>query len=168
MPSKFLKILLSIIAISPIFLIQLFIKFSQNWNFTNGLIWILIFIICITIFLIILKNLKTKLEIFKIQISKIKNIDYKSFTFVFLYLIPLLNLTNIQLIFTIIILIIISYLSNICYLNPIFNLFGYHFFEITNKNKKTYTLISKQKHINKNEIMDVSFLNDYFLINLKK
>ncbi len=84
---------------SPILLTYWFKEFSKNYNFYDGLLFLVIALILVVFLYIILKIAKSKLETIPISISEISNADNESIIFIFVYLIPLLDLDKSMVVF---------------------------------------------------------------------
>jgi len=79
--------------------------------------------------------------------------DSEAVSYLLFYLFPFLDVSlqslseSAPIILLLIVMSIIYINSNMMYVNPMLNLFGYHIFEIENEDGKIYGLISRDKYI---------------------
>ncbi len=168
MLSKFLKIIMVITSVSPVFFTLWFNDFSNQWKIKYGLIWLVIsFALIIIAYLILQLSLK-KLERIPIQISSIATADKEVIAFIFAYLLPLLDINHKMLAFVLVLFTFVAFTTHIYHFNPIFGLFGYHFFEVTTTNGVSYVLMSKRQIRNLNQVTEVILVSDYILIDVQQ
>jgi hypothetical protein len=168
MLSKFLKIIMVITSVSPVFFTLWFNDFSNQWKIKDGLIWLVIsFALIIIAYLILQLSLK-KLERIPIQISSIATADKEVLAFIFAYLLPLLDINHKMLAFVLVLFAFVAFTTHIYHFNPIFGLFGYHFFEVTTTNGVSYVLMSKRQIRNLNQVTEVILVSDYILIDVQQ
>ncbi len=168
MLSKFLKIIMVITSVSPVFFTLWFNDFSNQWKIKDGLIWLVIsFALIIIAYLILQLSLK-KLERIPIQISSIATADKEVLAFIFAYLLPLLDINHKMLAFVLVLFTFVAFTTHIYHFNPIFGLFGYHFFEVTTTNGVSYVLMSKRQIRNLNQVTEVILVSDYILIDVQQ
>jgi hypothetical protein len=168
MLSKFLKIIMVITSVSPVFFTLWFNDFSNQWKIKDGLIWLVIsFALIIIAYLILQLSLK-KLERIPIQISSIATADKEVIAFIFAYLLPLLDINHKMLAFVLVLFTFVAFTTHIYHFNPIFGLFGYHFFEVTTTNGVSYVLMSKRQIRNLNQVTEVILVSDYILIDVQQ
>lgn len=168
MLSKFLKIIMVITSVSPVFFTLWFNDFSNQWKIKDGLIWLVIsFALIIIAYLILQLSLK-KLERIPIQISSIATADKEVIAFIFAYLLPLLDINHKMLAFVLVLFAFVAFTTHIYHFNPIFGLFGYHFFEVTTTNGVSYVLMSKRQIRNLNQVTEVILVSDYILIDVQQ
>ena len=187
--SKLFKLTFVITAYSPILLIWWVVGIfttidvagkTQILNFSEISIERLIikcYLVLIFIFLIIfcwsfLHLAKTRLTINTIEVKSIKSADFNMNTLIFSYFLPCIELFKKDIFFIfgwiIILLVIIFINKNTYFYNPLMKLFGYRYYEIATKKEVWFTLISKRKLINSNEIKTYSQLTDYVIIDANK
>ena len=193
LPTKFM---LFVSSYSPLFLITAFIslsdhiiiKFSKpylsfiNFNLLDISILLSIFFLILSLvsiawtlhFIKIHKNVGTEPS------PKIENIQKKDtdiMAYIATYLIPFMNLDfnnillTISFLFFIVLVGYIYIFSNLFYINPIFNIMGYHIYEIEIKNGK-YTnskiLISYRKDDIIGNVLNVITIDNDIYLELKK
>ncbi len=164
MLSNVLKIIMVLTSISPVFLTLWFIEFSKFWSFVDGIFWLVIAIVLFVLAYGILKISIKKLEIIDIKITFISTADKEVLSYVFTYILPLIGIDMKVLFFILLLFSFIVFTTHIYHFNPIFGLFGYHFYEVTSENGVNYVLMSK-KQIRKVESVDkVILVCDYILI----
>ena len=167
MLSTFLKIIMIITSVSPVFFTLWFKEFSKQWHLNDGLVWLMLSIVLIIIAYIILQLSLKKLEKIPIQISSL-NTEYKSiFIFIFAYLLPLIDIDYKMIAFVLVLFAFVVFTTHIYHFNPIFGLFGYHFYEVTTTNGISYVLMSKKQIRNLNQVTEVILVSDYILIDTK-
>lgn len=157
-----------ITSVSPVFFTLWFNDFSNQWKIKDGLIWLVIsFALIIIAYLILQLSLK-KLERIPIQISSIATADKEVIAFIFAYLLPLLDINHKMLAFVLVLFTFVAFTTHIYHFNPIFGLFGYHFFEVTTTNGVSYVLMSKRQIRNLNQVTEVILVSDYILIDVQQ
>jgi hypothetical protein len=73
-----------------------------------------------------------------------------------------------MLAFVLVLFTFVAFTTHIYHFNPIFGLFGYHFFEVTTKNGISYVLMSKRQIRNLNQVTEVILVSDYILIDVQQ
>lgn len=162
--SKIIQVLLVLTSVSPVLLTFWFKSFSQSWKLTDGLVFLFLGIILISILKLILYTAKIKLEVLPISITEVSNADQESLVFIFTYLIPLLNIDTAMIIFLLILFFIIIFNTSIYHFNPILGLLGYHQYEIKIEGGLTFILVTKKTLRNTKQIKNVVQLTDYILL----
>lgn len=167
--NKLAKVLLVSTSLSPILLTFWFYDFSQEWDIMEGWGYLVAASILAAFCLIIIKLAKNKLESFPIKIISAKTADKEVISFILVYLLPLINKTqnviNLPvLIFVAILFFYITATSNAHHLNPVLNLFGYHFYDVTIEGGISYVLITKKNISNCKSITNVVQLSEYTIL----
>ncbi len=108
-----------------------------------------------------------KLEKIPIQISSLATADKEVLAFIFAYLLPLIDINHKMLAFVLVLFAFVIFTTHIYHFNPIFGLFGYHFYEVTTTNGISYVLMSKKQIRNLNQVTEVILVSDYVLIDTK-
>lgn len=167
--SKFFrKLILSITSLSPVALTFWFRDFSKNFNFSEGLLYLLIFFIIIIISFLMIFLAKSKLEIINVKINSVQNSDNEVISYIFAYILPLIGFDLKITFFILLLYLFIVFTTNIYHFNPIIGLFGYHYYTISFENGTTFVLISKKTLMNSKEINSVVQLDDYTLLEVAK
>lgn len=164
MYSKFIQIILVATSLSPILLTFWFKQFNQSWNLKEGILYLISAIILIVILKLIIDIAKKKLEIIPISIKEISNADNESVIFIFIYLIPLLELDIHMILFLLGLFFIIVLTTNIYHFNPLLGLLGYHQYEIKLEDGPTFILITRKTLINSKQIKIVVQISNYILL----
>jgi chromate transport protein ChrA len=151
-------------SLSPILFTYWFKEFSKNYNFYDGLFFLVTALILAVFLYMILELAKSKLEVIPINISEVSNADNESIIFIFVYLIPLLEIDRSMVIFLSILFFMIILTTNIYDFNPILGLMGYHQYEVKLSNGVSYILITRKTLINVKQINKVVQLTNYILL----
>lgn len=164
MLSKFLELLMVFTSLSPVLLTLWFKEFSQNWDYKDGLIFLIVAVILWTISFIILRISRRMLQLLPVKIETISTADKEMISFIFAYLIPLLEISY-PLLFFLLGLFVFIVLTTHCYhFNPVFGLFGYHYYEVSIEGGTTFVLMTKKTLMNTKQINSVIQLTDYILL----
>lgn len=166
MISKFLKIIMVLTSIAPVFLTLWFIRFSKNWNYQDGVGWLILAISLIIVAYVILQISLKKLEHNQIKILSIASADKEVLAYVFSYLLPLIDIDFKIILFILILFTIIVFSTHIYHFNPIFGLLKYHFYEVTTSGGISYILMTKRQIRNVDAIKTVIIISDYILIDV--
>ena len=116
-----------------------------------------------------MKAARGKLTINNIGVKSIKSADLDMNSLLLSYFLPCIELFKKDPIFifgwfvVLIILIVIN--RGTYFYNPIIKLFGYRYYEVTTNSGVVYTMISKKKLVNTNEVKRYSQLTDYVILN---
>ena len=116
-----------------------------------------------------MKAARGKLTINNIGVKSIKSADLNMNSLLLSYFYHVLNsLKKIQIFifgwFVVLIILIVINRGTYFY-NPIIKLFGYRYYEVTTNSGVVYTMISKKKLVNTNEVKRYSQLTDYVILN---
>jgi hypothetical protein len=189
MLSKLFKLLFVITAYAPILLICWIISvftfvgsdkqihthdFSEisMENLTNKYYLVVIFVLLIILCRYILHLANAKLTRSVIEVKSIRNTDLNMNSIIFSYFLPFVELYKkdiISIVFWVFFLLFMIFVNNGTHFsNPLMKLFGFKYFEISTNNGVTYTIISKRRLINKNDIETYSQLTDYVIFDSTK
>lgn len=179
--SNFIKILFVLTAYSPVFLIIGIVEMiniqKEGYSITfvqsgkeifNRINLIFCFLILVPISTLILSWAKNNLTRNTIEIKSIKSADVNLPPFIVSYFLPCIELikkdSTYLLVWSILLAIIILINLKTYFYNPCLKLFGYRYYEVSTKKDVTYTIISKDKLININQVKSYSHLTDYVII----
>ena len=162
--SKFLELLMVLTSLSPVLLTLWFKEFSQNWNYNDGLIYLVIAVVLWGIAFIILNISRKKLQLLRVKIDSISTADKEMISFIFAYLIPLLDISYPVLFFLLGLFVFIVLTTHSYHFNPIFGLFGYHYYEVSIEGGTTFILMTKKTLMNTKQIKNIVQLTDYILL----
>jgi fatty-acid desaturase len=130
------------------------------------------FIVAISLLLFILYLANTKLTRNTLEIKSIKSSDFNSITILISYFLPCVELYKKDLIFIffwfLILLLIVFINKSTYFFNPLVKLLGYRYYEIATKKEVSFTMISKRKIINPNDVNAYSQLTDYVILDTTK
>ena len=130
---------------------------------------IFIFIILLLACYLFMKAARVKLTINNIGVKSIKSADLNMNSLLLSYFLPCIELFKKDTIFIlgwfIVLIILIVINRGTHFYNPILKLFGYRYYEVTTNNGIVYTMISKRKIVNTNEVKRYSQLTDYVILN---
>lgn len=162
--SKLLELLMVFTSLSPVLLTLWFKEFSDHWSFADGLVYLIIAIILWSFAFIILNISRTKLQLLPVKIESISTADKEMVSFIFAYLIPLLEISYPLLFFLLGLFVFIVLTTHSYHFNPIFGLFGYHYYEVSIEGGTTFILMTKKTLMNTNQIKSIVQLTDYILL----
>lgn len=184
--SKYLKIIFVTTAYSPVLLVCWFVSYYNTIkanqkvvfvNFSNfrlsdlfnRLNLIYLFFLLALICWLLLYLATNKLTRNTIKLKSIKSADFNMIALIFTYFLPCIELLNKDKVYVfgwIAFLIVIILINKGTYFyNPLMKLFGYRYYEIATKEEVTYTMLSKEKLINGNNVNAYSQLTDYVILN---
>ena len=162
--SKFLELLMVFTSLSPVLLTLWFKEFSQNWHYNDGLIYLVVAAALWGVAFIILNISRKKLQLLPVKIESISTADKEMISFIFAYLIPLLEISYPLLFFLLGLFVFIVLTTHSYHFNPIFGLFGYHYYEVTIEGGTTFILMTKKTLMNTKQINSIVQLTDYILL----
>lgn len=108
------------------------------------------------------------------KFTEIKNIDFNHLTFIATYILPLLSFTlndNRDIFFMIILLIFIGAIyikTNLYYLSPVFILFNIKIYSATDESGEEKIIMTREKKMNKNEILHYTEIGDIYFAKRSK
>ncbi len=155
-------------SVSPVLFTLWFKEFSIDWDIRKGFFWLIFSIVLIILAYLILKISLKKLEIIDIKVQSIGTADKEILSFIFAYLLPLIEVDLKILIFILVLFIFIIFTTHMYHFNPVFGLFGYHFYNINTEGGVSYILMSKKQIRKVNQISKVILVSDYILIDVSK
>ena len=122
-------------------------------------------------FLVIWKSSINGKERFSFQVASAETADRESLGFIFLYILPLIrsSIVEINLLILAIILIIFVILTATGYdyhFNPIMRLMGWHFYKVNTKEGVTYTFITKEQLRNTVRDFRAIQLTEYVILDI--
>lgn len=164
MLSKFLELLMVFTSLSPVLLTLWFKEFSQNWEYNDGLFYLIVAVVLWTIAFVILQTSRKKLQLLPVKIESISTADKEMISFIFAYLIPLLEISYPLLFFLLGLFVFIVLTTHSYHFNPVFGLFGYHYYEVSIEGGTTFILMTKKTLMNTKQINSVVQLTDYILL----
>ncbi|MEG8945630.1 hypothetical protein [Rosettibacter firmus] len=164
MLSKFLELLMVFTSLSPVLLTLWFKEFSQNWDYNDGLVYLIVAVVLWTIAFVILRTGRKKLQLLPVKIESISTADKEMISFIFAYLIPLLEISYPLLFFLLGLFVFIVLTTHSYHFNPVFGLFGYHYYEVSIEGGTTFILMTKKTLMNTKQINSVVQLTDYILL----
>jgi len=117
MLSKFLKIIMVITSVSPVFFTLWFNEFSKQWHIIDGLIWLVLSIALIIIAYFILQLSLKKFEKIPIQISSLATADREVLAFIFAYLLPLIDIDYTMMAFVLVLFAFVVFTTHTYHFN---------------------------------------------------
>lgn len=168
MLSKILELLMVFTSLSPVLLTLWFKEFSQNWDYNDGLVYLIVAFVLWTIAFVILQISRKKLQLLPAKIESISTADREMISFIFAYLIPLLEISYPLLFFLLGLFVFIVLTTHSYHFNPVFGLFGYHYYEVSIEGGTTFILMTKKTLMNTKQINSVVQLTDYILLEKEK
>jgi hypothetical protein len=169
MLSKFAKLSLVATSLAPIFLTLWFVDFNKNWDWSDGLVYLIAAIFLSIICWVLLGLSKRRLEILPIDINSVRTADNEMIGFIIAYLLPLIKETPLHVnpylfVFVMLLLFIVVLTSNSYHFNPLIGFFGYHFYEVGISGGISYVLISKKSIRNCKNIKKVVQISEYMIL----
>lgn len=169
MLSKFAKFSLVATSIAPIFLTLWFVDFSKEWNWHEGLGYLILAVLLTFICWLLLSLSKTRLEKLKLEINSVKTADNEMIGFVLAYLLPLIHKSSLNvdpwvLLFVMCLLFIVVITSNSYHFNPLIGFLGYHFYEVALSGGVSYVLISRKNIRDSKSIKSVVHVSEYMIM----
>ena len=180
MTSKLFKLLFVSTGMAPILFTTYFVNFLDSYE-KKGFNWgtfveqklclTLIFISIILLF--VCKNLiiyaSKHLEAFEAKIESIKPMSNETFSFLLVYLFPLVRNPSVEtnlfvLIFFVFIFFLVVYRSHSYHFNPLFSLFGYHCYQISTDKGVTYTFLTKRAMNRCDNLSKFVYITDYMIL----
>lgn len=161
-----------------IFLVKEGIKITKIFPILEDILWLInlpnfisyiIYVIVILLLTWLSLYLSSKLGKDEFKIGEITNIEHANNSFLPSYLgyfFVALSINNLETLFFIyIVIFIFTFLSQALYFNPLFLIFGYNFYNVTNKNGISFFLISQDELKDPNMTkLKVNRINNYTYI----
>ncbi len=179
--SNIIKILFVLTAYSPVFLIVGIVEIINIHKEGYSIIFVesgkeifnrinlfFFFLILLPLSALIIAWAKNNLTKNTIEIKSIKSADSNLPPFIVSYFLPCIELvkkdSTYLIVWCLMLAIIILINLKTYFYNPCLKLFGYRYYEISTKKDVTFTIISKDKLINANQVKSYSHLTDYVII----
>ncbi len=172
MLSRFAKLSLAATSVAPIFLTLWFVDFSRQWNWRDGLIYLIATFLLTFICWGLLHLAAAQSEKLPLEIKSVKTADNELVGFILVYLLPLINETSTKinpkvLAFVMVLLFIVVYTSNSYHFNPLIGFLGYHFYDVTLSGEISYVLISRKNIRDSRKIQRVIHLSEYMIMEVE-
>ena len=169
MLNKLAKLLLVLTAFAPVLITYGFVEFTSNGLSSNFFVISGIAIGLIFLCLLIIKAAKKQLGVINFNVTQVKSADSETVGFILIYLLPLINMTDISvnlpvLLFIFFLFFLIVWSTNAYHFNPLMGLFGYHFYEVTSNGNIVFLLITKSDIRSTAQINRVVQLTEYIVL----
>lgn len=168
MPNILTRILLFLSSYAPLFVIfGIRSFFSQHWEW--GGTFIALAVLAIVILLVYLQKAQT-LNPQPVITERVSTRSGETMSYIVSYLLPFLGVDfsklndAISMVILFLVIGIIYVNSNLIYINPVLNSFGFNLFEIETDNGKVCSLISKRTYLKKGTQLSVVNLGNYVLM----
>ncbi|GIV41554.1 MAG: hypothetical protein KatS3mg034_0864 [Vicingaceae bacterium] len=161
---KLVQIIFVFTSLSPVLLTFWFKEFKKNYNWCDGLIFLILALLLLLILYFIIKIANQKLEKIPIEIDEVSSADQESIIFIFTYLLPLLDVDNSMILFLFALFSIIVFTTNLYHFNPMLGILGYHQYEIKINGGTSFILITKKTLVNTKQIKHVVQLTNYIIL----
>lgn len=165
--NKFYNLILNMSYLSLPLAILAFVVYEEN-NFGLSVGLFLAASLLILINYLMINYSQKEAEIFDLNIKSFETKNENMFMVFPSFIIPIackqVNVEALTLIIVITLLIICCYYINSFLYNPVFSFFQWKFYSIETPEGGKYTLLTKKKIINKNNIITVLQITDYVLI----
>ena len=151
MPRLSTRILLFLSSYAPLFGILAFKAYPDSMWLVYGLTAVAI-ISPVVLLLYVTQWLPSKAEI-TITATEVTPMDGEAVSYFVFYLFPFLDVSldsfakAAPMVILLVVMLIIYVNSNMMYVNPMLNLFGFHFFEVENEDGKVYGIIARDHYI---------------------
>ena len=139
--------------------------------FVEGIAVLLTGLFFVAIGFFLITYLKKGLEKIRTSFSSVEAADRESIVLLVLYILPLLrtsfqDLTLLILVPAVAIFLALSLTGNNYHFNPLFNLFGWHFYKVRTPGGITYALITRRDMRGRTEEFEVGRLAPFTVIDL--
>jgi hypothetical protein len=167
--SKLAKTLLAGTSFAPIILTYAFVSWICGARIINIVILLLIVAALVLICISLLKYAYKNIERERIKITAISTADGEVIGFVIAYLLPILSLTNPSidirvLLFSAFVFMVVIWTTNSYHINPLLNIVGYHFYEVSSDDNVTYLLLTKKELRKTKSVQLVIHLTEYMIL----
>jgi hypothetical protein len=129
----------------------------------------------ITLCWLLLTFVKNEVPPTILNINSVKSTDKDMLSFLLAYFLPLIspNIFNLFInpsvsIAAFFIIFLCVYNSNAFHFNPVLNMLGFHFYEVTNDENIPYILITKQEITRNNSSFRVQPISNYIFLSIPK
>lgn len=173
MLSKFAKFLLVSTACAPVLFTYAFLEYLQKGVSSTFISLIVATVLLTLICYFVIVAAKTQLGRISFTVSQVKSADSETVGFVLVYLLPLINTTDVAintpvLIFVLCLFGVVVWTTNAYHFNPLLGLFGFHFYEATSSQNVVFLLISQRDIRRTKQISEVVQLTEYIVLDTKK
>lgn len=171
--SSLMKFVFILTAYSPILLIYWVVGFYNTKCYLTNIFLIPLFVLLLFLCWYILKLAKNQLTKEVLNVKSFKTADNNFLPMILSYFLPCIEFYKKDLIFLCIwvflfLLVVLINKSSYHY-NPILKfMFGYRYYEIQTSKDVTFTMLTKQKLINKNQLTVYSEITDYVILDQSK
>ncbi|MCI2023588.1 MAG: hypothetical protein LKJ63_03175 [Acetobacter fabarum] len=165
------KFLLIASALAPVGLVYAWLAWcNKQHSIAMGIVAACAMLVLICVYL--LRQARTSLERFPLNITSVEPADRENIAFMLLYLSPLftseLGQININLLIpTLFIFTLLTATGYNYHFNPLLGLVGWHFYKVESTEGVTYVLITRKQLRNTSTINHVGQLTEYILIDLE-
>lgn len=166
--SAFIKYILVATSMAPVLLTLYGVTALKKGDWLAGYPFLISAIVLVILCLILLRKAKKNLEVIDVNITSVKNADHNIIGFLFVYLLPVLDIIKKDEAyvfgFILIVFFVIIINSNTYHFNPLLSLFGYKFYDITNDGNISYILITKKQILNTKDINQIVQITPYMVL----
>lgn len=163
------KISLVATSLAPIFLTLAFLAHMAGHNYAAAG-WTAAVVLLVAVASLILSAASHQLQVFPIEVSKLKTADREVVAFLLTYVLPLalVNLHDFSVDwhaigFLVAIFAVVVWGTHAYDFNPLLGIIGYHFFEVESRDGLTYVLITRRVLNSVREVTKVVRLTEYVL-----
>lgn len=173
MLGKISKILLVLTAFAPVLLTYSFVEYQQNRVSALFLSLTLITLLLSLICYLVIKSAQQQLARMVFSVCEVKSADSETVGFVLVYLLPLINTTDVAvngpvLIFVLCLFAVVVWTTNAYHFNPLLGLLGFHFYEAKSSQNVVFLLISRRDIRRTTQITEVVQLTEYIVLDIQK
>lgn len=167
--NKFSKLLLVSTSFAPILLTYAFVIYILGGSIITMISLVVVVMALVVICLGLLKFAYEKIERQRIELNSISTADGEVVGFVIAYLIPILSIANPSIDYRVVCFIAAMFLvviwsTNSYHINPLINLVGYHFYEVSAEDNVTYLLLTKKELRKTSSIKKIIHLTEYMIL----
>lgn len=171
MVSRISKIFLFLSGFFPLFLILAIQNYEQYG--LQVLIPIVVIVILTVLWLFLFLRLVKRTSPVQLAIANVERKDAEVISHLLTYIFPFLELKFEDLAHLLslgvffVVLMILNVNANLIHINPIFNLLGFHIFDIKSKKGTKYTLITWRHRLRRGTVLNVAKIDDDLLMEMK-
>lgn len=171
MSSRITKMFLFLSAFLPLFLILAIQNYEQYGLRVLIPIAVIIFITSVWLFLFLKWVRQTSPE--RLEIDSVQRKDAEVIAYLLTYIFPFLELKfkDMAHLFSLgvffVVLMILNVNANLIHVNPVFNLLGYHVFEIKDTQMRTHTLITWRSRVRRDDQLKAAKIGDDLFMEVK-
>lgn len=173
MLGKFAKLLLVLTAFAPVLLTYAFVEYQDS-----GLSPLCVSLLTTTAALaaicyLVVVAAQRQLGKLSFSVTQVKSADSETVGFLVVYLLPLINTTDIAvntpiLLFVLALFAVVVWTTNAYHFNPLLGLLGFHFYEATSSQNVVFLLISRRDIRRTTQITEVVQLTEYIVLDTKQ